>query len=50
MRVKNRKCIRRLSFKSLWASRKRNMIELFLENLSNQEDQKINSNNGFLTR
>ena len=25
MRVKNRKCIRRLSFKSLWASRKRNI-------------------------
>lgn len=26
MNVQNRKCIRRLSFKSLWASRKRNMI------------------------
>ena len=28
MRVKNRKCIRRLSFKSLWASRKRNIIAI----------------------
>lgn len=29
MRVKNRKCIRRLSFKSLWASRKRNIIAIY---------------------
>ena len=28
MRVKNRKCIRRLSFRSLWASRKRNIIAI----------------------
>lgn len=28
MRVKNRKCIRRLSFKSLWASRKKNIIAI----------------------
>ena len=28
MRVKNRKCIRRLSFKSLWATRKRNIIAI----------------------
>ena len=28
MRVKNRKCIRRLSFKFLWASRKRNIIAI----------------------
>ena len=29
MKVKNQKCIRRLSYKSLWASRKRNMIAIF---------------------
>lgn len=29
MKVKNQKCIRRLSFKSLWASRKRNLIAVF---------------------
>lgn len=29
MNVKNRACIRRLSFKSLWASRKRNLIAIF---------------------
>ena len=29
MRVKNRKCIRRLSFKSLWASRKKKIIAIF---------------------
>ncbi len=29
MKVKNRKCIRKLSMKSLWASRKRNLIAIF---------------------
>ena len=29
MKVKNQKCIRRLSYKSLWASRKRNVIAIF---------------------
>lgn len=29
MKVKNRKCIRKLSRKSLWASRKRNLIAIF---------------------
>ena len=29
MKVKNQKCIRRLSYKSLWAARKRNMIAIF---------------------
>ncbi len=29
MNVKNQKCIRRLSFKSFWASRKRNLIAVF---------------------
>lgn len=29
MNVKNRKCIRKLSFKSLWASRKRNVVATF---------------------
>ena len=30
MRVKNRKCIRRLSFKSLWASRKKILLQFVL--------------------
>ena len=29
MKVKNQKCIRRLSYKSLWATRKRNVIAIF---------------------
>lgn len=29
MNVKNRKCIRRLSFRFLWASRKRNLVAIF---------------------
>lgn len=29
MQVQNRKCIRRLSYKTLWASRKRNLIAIF---------------------
>ena len=28
MKVKNRKCIRKLSWRSLWASRKRNIIAI----------------------
>ena len=28
MNVKNRKCIRKLSWRSLWASRKRNIIAI----------------------
>ena len=28
MNVRNRKCIRRLSWRSLWASRKRNIISI----------------------